>query len=122
MLTEQGPHTDACARGAFTPDGRTTPTATRVEGLAAMALWLPRATPKEAIEHEAVVAAVEAGVAFLKAAQLTDGPAQGGFPRVSPRCASSDPRAHEVRVDYTHHALSAFLGERVLPKPEPVKP
>lgn len=126
LLGEQGAHNDACALGAFTADGRTTPTATRLEGLAAMAPWLPRTTAREIAEHQAVLRAVAAGVAFLQAAQLTSGPARGGFSRVSPRCLS-DPsrtpiRAFEVRVDYTQHALSAFLGYRSLLKPEAIKP
>lgn len=126
MLGEQGPHPDACALGAFTPDGRTTPTATRLEGLAAIAPWLPRTTEREIAEHDAVLKAVGAGVAFLQAAQIASGPVRGGFSRVSPLCPSkethTDPRALEVRVDYTQHALSAFLGYRSLLNAATVKP
>ncbi|MDO8906322.1 hypothetical protein [Hydrogenophaga sp.] len=116
MLGEQGPPTEACAIGAFTTDGRTTPTATRLEGLVAIAPWLPRATERDAAEHQAVVDAVAAGVTFLRAAQLASGLARGGFSRVSPRCPTTDVRAHEVRVDQTQHALSALLGHRALLK------
>ncbi|MBA4264172.1 MAG: hypothetical protein C0453_03740 [Comamonadaceae bacterium] len=116
MLGEQVPHPHACAIGAFTADGRTTPTATRLEGLVAIAPWLPRATERDAAEHRAVVNALGAGVAFLQAAQLASGPARGGFSRVSPRCPTTDVRAHEVRVDQTQHALSALLGHRTLLK------
>ncbi len=104
MLGEQ---TDAhdCRRGSFGRDGRSTPTAVRLEGLLAVLEQLPAGRERIRIE-----ASVHAGMQFLSSAQRTTGPAQGGFSRVSAICASDDPRAHEVRIDYVQHALAALLG------------
>jgi hypothetical protein len=114
MLAEQATAGQGCAAGAFTADGRTTPTATRLEGLTAMAPWWPPGA-----EREAFAAAVRDGVAFLRAAQWTHGPAVGGFSRVTPQCpalAAADPRAWEVRVDQVQHALAALMGATSMPQ------
>lgn len=114
MLAEQAAAGQECAAGAFTADGRTTPTATRLEGLAAMAPWWP---PGE--EREAFATAVRDGVAFLRAAQWRQGAAVGGFSRVAPQCpalAAADPRAWEVRVDQVQHALAALMGATSMPQ------
>lgn len=112
MLAEQAAVGQGCSKGAFTEDGRTTPTATRLEGLTAMAPWWPPGA-----ERDAMTRAVRDGVAFLRAAQWTSGPATGGFSRVAPRCysrGSIDARAVDVRVDQVQHALAALMGARLM--------
>jgi hypothetical protein len=108
ILAEQlAPPEPSCLNGAFDPDGRTTPAATRLEGLIAALEFLPSGGRRARTEL-----AVARGMDFLSAAQITAGPNRGGFPRVSPVCGSADRRANEVRIDYVQHALSAMLGYR----------
>lgn len=93
-----------CAAGGFVSDARTTPAATRLEGLLAIRRWLHDPALRDAVDR-----AIRSGIGFVRAAQLHEGPARGGFPRVSPRCGSTSARAAEVRIDYVQHALSAML-------------
>jgi hypothetical protein len=110
MQREQARHGGPpCAEGGFDADGRSTPTATRLEGLQALLPLLP-----EGAERQRVRASVDAAMAFLVAAQLTGGPATGAFSRVSVACVSQDRRAHEVRIDYVQHALAAMQAYRSL--------
>jgi hypothetical protein len=97
--------------GCFTPDGRTCPTATRLEGLLAALMFLP--PEDEALKQEIRVATRRA-MRFLLRAQVADGPLAGAIPRVmpgfgQPQDASDAARAGEVRVDYVQHALSAKI-------------
>lgn len=110
MVAEQRPgKAPQCALGGFGADGRTTPAATRLEGLLALLPFLP------AGEHQTQIRkAVDAGMLFLLDAQLDDGPVKGAFSRISPRCQSIDPRADEIRIDYVQHALAAMQAYRVL--------
>jgi hypothetical protein len=96
-----------CAQDGFNIDGRTTPTATRLEGLLAAWSLLPPGPDKHALH-----ARMRPAMRFLRDAQLTTGPASGGFTRVAPKCRSSEPRANEVRIDYAQHALAAMLMYR----------
>jgi len=109
MLREQssaqGPE---CTRGSFSVDGRTTPTATRLEGLLGL---LPVLQGRH--EQEAIARSVHAGMAFLLQAQRLDAPSVGSFSRTSPACPSDDRRAHEVRVDYVQHAMAAIQAYRL---------
>lgn len=98
----------ACAAGGFVPDARTTPAATRLEGLQAIRKWLRDPALRDEVDR-----AIQSGIDFVRAAQLHEGPARGGFPRVSPRCGSASARAAEVRIDYVQHALSAMLMYRL---------
>lgn len=110
MIDEQvASQTRPCSRGSFTKDARSTPTAIRLEGLLALLTILPAGTDRARLE-----ASVAAGVGFLQAAQWTTGPASGAFSRVSIACPTTDPRAHEVRIDYVQHALAALRGYRTL--------
>ncbi|MCU0763886.1 MAG: hypothetical protein MUF76_13240 [Hydrogenophaga sp.] len=111
MLDEQAQaqHSGSCAPGGFTSDGRTTPTATRLEGLLAFLPLLPAGA-----ERDAVLAAVQDGMGFLLQAQRLEGPARGGFSRVSPVCSTDDRRASEVRIDYVQHAMAALQAYRKL--------
>lgn len=110
MLSEQKiPKDLTCAQGGFTTDGRTTPTATRLEGLLGLLSVLPESENRSTIRT-----AVDAGMAFLLAAQHLSGAAAGGFARFSVACTVQDSRAHEVRIDYVQHALSAMHSYRTL--------
>jgi hypothetical protein len=89
-------------RGGFAPDGRTTPTATRLEGLLAALEFLPDAAYRQRIGR-----ATRAGIGLLLIAQPTVGEFAGALPRGGVGC-----RAGELRIDYTQHALSALLAYR----------
>ncbi len=100
---------DARLDGGFEPTGRTTPTATRLEGLLATLEFLP---PSEADLRTQIEVAVQNGIAFLLRAQISSGPYAGGMPQTV-LDASSNPQNEEhgsdVRIDYVQHALSAWL-------------
>lgn len=122
MLSEAEPQVGhAALHGCFSPDGRTTPTATRLEGLLSIIDLLPESDPFR-VEIED---ACHAGVAFLRRSQITRGKAKGGIPRAVAVLAESSPfasgdfndRATEVRIDYVQHALSAWLQYQALLAP-----
>lgn len=92
--------------GALTACGRLTPTAIRLEGILAVRDLLPPGHPTTA----ALASIVPRAVAYLLAGQLRSGRHAGAFPRAP--AGSGDPRAAELRVDYTQHALSALLAWR----------
>lgn len=101
--------------GGFDTQGRTCPTATRLEGLLAARNALPP-------DHELIQKiddATERGIAFLLRAQIKDGPHKGGFTRATallpehvPGASSFNRRATEIRVDYVQHALCAMIQYR----------
>lgn len=98
--------------GGYTPDGRTTPTATRLEGLLATLEWLPEEHPA----HRVILASAESGIEFLLRSQIKEGPYKGGFPRAIARIKGNSPetmdfniRAFEIRIDYVQHAMSALI-------------
>jgi hypothetical protein len=99
--------------GCFSGDGRTTPTATRMEGLVASLKWLEQGELREK-----VVEATQKGTSFLIHAQVKEGKYAGGIPRATqakqgiasdPEVANFNRKKTEVRIDYVQHALSAFL-------------
>jgi hypothetical protein len=92
----------AALDGAFDPTGRTTPAATRLEGLLAALEFLPR-TGELTSEIEA---ATGRGIVFLLRAQITSGQYQGGVPGA---VTSGGPHSSDIRVDYVQHALCAWL-------------
>jgi len=101
--------------GSFNPQGRVTPTATRLEGLLAARTFLPDGSDLA----RDVDAAVARGIAFLLRAQIVEGHLAGGFPRAiaplpdaAPKADSFNRRATEVRIDYVQHALSALIQYR----------
>lgn len=98
-----------CARGGFSPDGRSTPTATRLEGLLALLEFIPEGAAKGEM-----LATVKIGMGFLVQAQWVRGPAAGSFSRLSAACTSADARSREVRIDYVQHALAAMQAYRGL--------
>jgi hypothetical protein len=114
MLQEQNRVTgDPRLDGAFTPDGRTTPTATRLEGLLATLNFFPR---QDDGLRARVEVATHRGIGFLLRAQMQSGPLIGGWPRVAPGEESKAERAWDeaLRIDYVQHALSALLQYHAL--------
>ena len=116
MLTSQNftPGTPEL-HGAFTPDGRTTPASTRLEGLLAAHEFMPDELPI----HAYIATGVPLGIEFLLNAQVSEGDFAGGFPRStrlmpgnSPEVIRSNARSTEIRIDYVQHALSALLQYR----------
>lgn len=89
-------------------DVRTTPIATRVEGMNAALTFLP---PEQQQLREKIHEEVERGVAFLMKTQAKDGPHRGAVPRAFTPAGGNpvDDRATELRIDYIQHALSAWL-------------
>ena len=103
--------------GGFTTDGRTTPTAIRLEGLLAVLGFLPA----EYINlYHKIGLAVDDGLRFLLRAQIRSGEYAGGIPRAIHTLPEDHPqfkksfnrRAGEVRIDYVQHALGAMLQYR----------
>lgn len=96
--------------GGFAADGRTTPTATRLEGLLAALEFLPRGAMELRAQIEA---AAKLGITFLLRTQIVSGPYAGGVPGAVPGLASpimeGEARASDVRIDYVQHALCAWL-------------
>ncbi|MCB0385783.1 MAG: hypothetical protein KDD43_10350, partial [Bdellovibrionales bacterium] len=104
------------AFGGSTRDGRTTPTATRLEGLLAAYEFLPDSESELKAE---ILRVSRLGVGFLIKNQIKDeGPFKGAIPRaIGPVKKGQDRnsirqfnlRATEIRIDYVQHALSAML-------------
>lgn len=101
--------------GCLTYDGRTCPTATRIEGLAAALTFLP---DEHAELRQEIRQAVGPAVDFLRRSQIRHGPYAGGIPGA---VASGDPvepppkswggvsPESEIRVDFVQHAISAMI-------------
>ena len=115
MLSERRPSDRSpYTFGSFNVDGRTTPTATRVEGLLAALTFLPPELDPLRLEIEQ---ACDEAVRFLLASQCREGPFAGAMPhgigRLRPLWGNStrsfNRHASEVRVDYVQHALSAWI-------------
>jgi hypothetical protein len=104
---------DAKIAGCFTPEGRTCPSATRLEGLLAALQFLP---PGDSQLIAEVREATHMGMQFLLDSQVVEGPHAGALPRfrvgvdLSGVSASEQRRAKEVRIDYVQHALSAMIA------------
>ncbi len=99
--------------GSFLNDARTTPAATRLEGILAALQFLP----DDMTELRArLKRACEIGIAFLVRHQIREGALQGGIPRAahvlrkSKRNKTFNKRVGEVRIDYVQHALSAMMA------------
>ena len=102
------------SHGCLTDDGRTTATATRLEGLLAALDIIP--DDKKLLRKQILISSHE-GIAFLLRAQVKSGEYAGAIPRaiqVLPEnhirfSKAFNKRATEVRIDYVQHALSAML-------------
>ncbi len=100
--------------GGFSPDGRTTPTATRLEGLLAALDIVP--LEQEALRRRMHLA-IQRGMTFSINAMVLNGEHAGAMPRAISRqpddgsdaVADFNRRAREVRIDYVQHALSAMI-------------
>jgi len=105
---------DATQSGGFVLDGRTCPTATRLEGLLAALSFLPS---EQGDLKRRIDSAVAAGIAFLLRAQVREGKFTGAMPRAICRLPENHPRysrafnrrATEIRIDYVQHAVCAML-------------
>lgn len=105
--------------GGFSGDGRTTPTATRLEGLLAASSFLP-------LNHnirKRVDFSIPRGISFLIRAQIKEGEFAGAMPRAvdeksgnSPDAKKFNRRATEVRIDYIQHAMCAMIQYQRLRK------
>jgi hypothetical protein len=97
--------------GCYTDDGRSCPSATRLEGLLAAMTFLP--ATDESLKSK-IRESVRMGMQFLLRCQVVEGPHAGALPRVMPRVRpaagdSDGDRAGEIRIDYVQHALSAMM-------------
>jgi hypothetical protein len=100
--------------GCLTPDGRTCPTATRLEGMLAALTFLP---DEQADLRERIAEAAHAGVAFLIRAQVKSGEYAGAIPHAIcrlPETHSSNKGSFnrdvtELRIDYNQHATCAMM-------------
>lgn len=96
--------------GSFHPKRRSTPSATRLEGILALLAALPKShSARDRLERS-----VRAGIRFLLTCRVKDGSAlrDGGITRSCP--PSRARKRGEIRIDYAQHALSALLGARAL--------
>lgn len=95
--------------GGYCINGRTTPTATRVEGLFAAFSIIGY---KDAVLRNTIKSSIQAAMNFLLREQITKGKYSGGIPRAVGRLSSNkvfNRRIREIRIDYVQHALSAMV-------------
>jgi hypothetical protein len=95
--------------GGFSIDGRTTPTATRLEALLAALNIIGN---KDTMISNTIKTSARDAINFLLRAQISRGKYSGGIPRAVGRTAGDkvfNMRFGEVRIDYVQHALSALI-------------
>jgi len=94
---------DSALRGV-----RTTPIATRLEGMQAALTFLP---PDQQELRDLIRTETERGIPFLMKAQASQGAMKGAIPHAytAPGNPPVDDRADDVRIDYIQHTLSAWL-------------
>ena len=121
ILAERPDHPPgSLLHGCFTDDGRTTPTATRLEGLLAGL----EVVPASGDLRDRMMAAIRDGIAFLLRARVEGTEFDGAIPRAIDAVPITHPAARgnfndrvtEVRIDYVQHALSAILAFERLQK------
>lgn len=92
--------------GFFAKEPRSTPTATRLEGLSALA----RIQERSGAVSPELRRSIDDGITFLLACQLrVEGPSRGGMPRSCAAGARDERRGEEIRIDYVQHYMSALL-------------
>jgi hypothetical protein len=95
--------------GCLTDDGRTCPTATRLEGLLGGRRLLQEHDPELCHQMDDVI---EAGIRFLLRSQIREGPLAGAIPKfiIVPEADQCHLGlgANEVRIDYVQHSLCAM--------------
>jgi len=123
ILAEQPPFPQGVDEwGGFTLDGRTCPTATRLEGLLAAYTILPS---KHHRLRERIWSSSSRGIDFMLRAQIRGGQHAGAVPRAIQRLPLGhslwspdfNRRAREVRIDYVQHCLSAMIQFAQLAEP-----
>ncbi len=100
--------------GSLTNAGRTTPTATRLEGLISAYKFLPDEYVGLKVDLAVVI---ENGINFLVRSQVQKGDCKGGIPRayfLSEKFQLyfgivPDKRDTEIRIDYNQHAMCAMM-------------
>lgn len=100
--------------GGFSDDGRTTPTATRLEGLLAALACLSH---QQQELRARITSSVHDAMSFLVRSQVREGEFAGAIPRAVRRLPTDHPRSArsfnrrvtEVRIDYVQHAMSAMI-------------
>ncbi|RTZ96711.1 MAG: hypothetical protein DSY90_09925 [Deltaproteobacteria bacterium] len=95
--------------GGYRIDGRTTPTATRIEGLLAALQIIGLKDPGL---RNTVKSSARDAMLFLLRAQITQGTYCGGIPRAVGKFYQNKKykrRSREIRIDYVQHALSAMI-------------
>ena len=116
---------DSPLHGCMTTDGRTTPTATQLEGLLTALTFLP---PEHHALAQRIHTRVTPAIRFLLRAQIRTGLYAGGVPRAIAPLPHNHPkhsrsfnnRSTEIRIDYVQHALSAWLlYQQLPPAPKP---
>lgn len=105
-------------KGSFMSDYGTTPTATRIEGLTAIAPYLK----VDGTLLEPTLTVIREACHFLINSQLKEGPYQGGIPMAVKKKEYENSKesrfaidtynkhAAEIRIDYVQHAMCALLG------------
>jgi hypothetical protein len=119
MNTKPDYEQDHPYHGCFSRDGRTTPTATRLEGLLAVFPYLSNNETSLSVD---IKDSVGNSIDFLMRSQLKSGRYAGGIPRAISTLKedhhsyskSFNRRSTEIRIDYVQHALSAFIAYRTL--------
>ena len=114
LKTKPENYDNSLRSGGFTQDGRTTPTAIRLEGLLA-ALGFLQADYSNL--RKQMILAIDEGMQFLLRSQIRSGEHAGGIPRAIHSLPEDHPqytksfnrRATEVRIDYVQHTISAML-------------
>jgi hypothetical protein len=110
--------------GSWGSDARTTPAATRLEGLIAALDYLD--APGDDSRRARMRTRIADGIAFLLRARVADGDDRGAMPRSARWQDPSppSPRSAEIRIDYVQHALSAWIGWAAQTRPggQPAKP
>lgn len=92
--------------GFFAKQPKSTPTATRLEGLSALARIQGTIGEVDPTLQESI----DRGLEFLMRCQLKEaGAHRGGMPRSCATDAQDERRGEEIRIDYVQHYLSALL-------------